>query len=169
MEGRRCKTYAIDLRQGPSGDVIRRSVRRRLAAMMYSGNCMGILVATPCTSYSVARRPAVRSSEFPMGLPTLNERDRIRVQAANFVTQCTVWLLALASRLGIPWVLENPQSSLLWKVPAIQQLSRRARTEDTLLHQCQFGTPYNKASVLRSSGMVAMWKMERICFPVAKL
>ena len=130
---------------------------------------MGIWAAPPCSSYSIARRPALRSTEYPLGLPTLNERDQLRVDAANWVTKCATLLLSLASRLGIPWVMENPQSSLIWKVPAVQQLSRRAHCEDTLLHQCQFGTPHKKNTILKSAGMVAMWKLERRCCPVLGL
>ena len=99
----------------------------------------------------------------------MNDRDQRRVDAANLVTKCAISLLTIARRLGIPWVLENPQSSLIWRLPALQQLSRRACCEDTVLHQCQFGTPYKKPTILKSSGMVAMWKLERRCCPILGL
>eukprot|EP00974_Lingulodinium_polyedra_P062860 6068391-Lingulodinium_polyedra.AAC.1 len=65
---------------GPEGDLLRGKVLRRLRRLIRTGNCLGILAAPPCTTYSIARRPALRSRQWPEGRPGLVGKDREAVR-----------------------------------------------------------------------------------------
>eukprot|EP00959_Pyramimonas_sp_CCMP1952_P017079 362654-Pyramimonas_sp.AAC.1 len=64
------EAFPFDVLQGAAGDVTRRPVQRRIRRLLAHPRCLGILLAPPCTTYSNARRPMIRSREFIEGLPT---------------------------------------------------------------------------------------------------
>ena len=133
--------------------------------MIQSGMCMGILAAPPCTTYSCARHPALRSRDYIYGLPTLNERDKAIATAADKLTHHVIALLLFASRCEVPWVVENTQTSMIWHLPRMDVLQTAEAAEGTVLHQCQFGVPWRKATILLASRMVGMQRMSRKCRP----
>eukprot|EP00974_Lingulodinium_polyedra_P086567 8388860-Lingulodinium_polyedra.AAC.1 len=58
------------------------------------------------------------------------------IGAVSFIRACL--------KLNIPGYLENPLSSMVWKVPKIQALARDARVHLCDLDMCQFKTPWRK-------------------------
>jgi hypothetical protein len=49
---------------------------------------------------------------------------------------------------GIPWLLENPLSSLPWLAPPISWLLGPLSVQQTIVHQCQYGTSLTKPTHL---------------------
>ena len=68
----------------------------------------------------LAARPPqpLRSSEFPLGLPTLpaDSKDSWRVRTANVLYKFSYRLLLHCCRFGIACSVENPTNSLFWQV-----------------------------------------------------
>ena len=65
---------------------------------------------------------ALRSDQFPMGLPTLNAAEKHRVDLANSMYWETCKLFSYCASLGILVTLENPSRSLFWLTEPFLQL-----------------------------------------------
>ena len=108
------------------------------------------MLAPPCASFSCAtNRYPVRSSRFPRGFPWLtaeNALSRIRVgnrcvdAAANYIRVCNL--------RNVPYCIENPTSSLMWKVPNLAKAILSGPHVVCKIHPCAFNTPYRKATTL---------------------
>ena len=113
-----------------------------------------IHVAPPCGTASSARgRPipehlkvqgapeprALRSMEFPMGIPGLSPAEDARVQSANKIYNIVVKLIYLSVELQIAISIENPPTSLFWHFPGMQQASHDAQLIDYEFHGCMYG------------------------------
>ena len=59
-------------------------------------------LATPCATFSIARRPAVRSKEFPLGLPELGGKTELQVRESNVLLTFSVGIIQVARRAAAP-------------------------------------------------------------------
>ena len=134
--------------------------------MMAHGSCMGLAMGPPCGTYCIACRPAKRTKQFLMGVPWLSDTDREKVEAANRVTAAALHILEWATFHGIPWICENPQTSLLWRLPRMRRLCRRAGAIPVLVHQCGYGTPWKKATIFMCFNIADPSRLEKLCRPV---
>ena len=167
LERRRHLCYAFDSLQGPAGDVLNRQVMRRIKKLIAGGGCLGICAAPPCGTYSIACRPAKRSRQYVFGLPVLTEANRRKTEHANKVTAALCEILETARRFDVPWIIENPQTSLIWRVPRLMRIAKQAKAEPVTLHQCAYGTPWRKATTLLTARMQHTSRLERLCKPAA--
>ena len=98
--------------------------------------------------------PAIRDShENLMGLPGVRVCDQRKLDLANKQADQALEYLHEAFRRGIPGYIENPQTSRLWLLPALQSLVRDRRAWYANLHMCQYGTPWEKATKLLTWGV----------------
>ena len=81
--GLRC--YPLDLNQGLKGDLLNRGVYRRILKLIRSGSCRGIFAAPPCTTYSSARHPALRTRRRFRGLQGIVGDAARQVHTANML------------------------------------------------------------------------------------
>ena len=61
----------FEIRHGPQGDVLRKPVQARIRAAVRSRRTAGVMLASPCTSFTTARnrtRGPIRSKQRPRGL-----------------------------------------------------------------------------------------------------
>ena len=80
------------------------------------------------------------------GLPGLNEKDQLKVDVAN---QLSVYLLQLckyAHRRRVPFYIENPLTSRLWKMPEMKQLMSLTHSDTVELDLCQYGEKWRKST-----------------------
>ena len=116
----------------------------------------GVCLASPCESFSIARRAppgsrmpsAVRSKEFIWGLPNLPELDAILCETGNKLCRATARIIRECEANHIPWILENPASSMLWIAPPIARILRKPTVSFTVIHQCMCGTAWKKPTGL---------------------
>lgn len=73
--------------------------------------------------------------------------------------QLTAQLCTYASQSSVPWVIENPQSSLIWHTAEFQGLCRGRDVERIVTHMCGFGTRWKKPTTLWSAGLEGIEKM----------
>ena len=101
------------------------------------------LIATPCSSFSRARRgvpaPPLRDDKFVLGLPALKPGDQEKVKTGSILCERSAALARKAKRLGELVVLENLQTSWLWKTSWMCNLQSRDKFQRDSLHQCRFG------------------------------
>ena len=104
------RVFSFDVNQGSCGDLLRLGVLRRILRLLASGQCRGIFAAPPCTTYSCARKPALRSWLRPRGVDGLVGEERRRVLEANRLIDHLVIILDRASLLEVPgwWRTPNP-------------------------------------------------------------
>ena len=126
----------FDIIDGPECDLLRAEVRRRLYRLIRHQGCLGVWWGYPCGTFSRARRGkkgmpgALRGEEgrFLYGLPGLNEKDQLKVQVANLLLTYMKSLCKYCHRRRVPFYIENPLTSRLWKMPEIHELLRLPHT-----------------------------------------
>ena len=159
--------YTFDVLQGPSGYVLRAPVRARIRKLLRSGMCLGLLAGVPCTSFSRARGGgphAIRSSERPGGLPNLSEENQRKVCEGNRLLQIAADIFLLCWRCDIPFVWENPMSSIMWLHPWATRFEDLHGIEDISLHYCAYGARWMKPTRLRTFGLHRFQDLQRKCF-----
>ena len=121
--------------------------------------------APPCSTYSQARYPRIRSSACPGGLPAsqLTAHDRDVLKYANKITKNTFHAMRELSRKGYPVTLEQPSGSLMLKVKLFKTWACESGALPTVLDYCQFGMLYRKRTCLWSSPGAFLTGLARKC------
>ena len=121
--------------------------------------------APPCSTYSQARYPRIRSSACPGGLPAsqLTAHDRTVLKYANKITHNTFHAMRELSRKGYPVTLEQPSGSLMLKLKIFKTWACESGAVPTVLDYCQFGMPYRKRTCLWSSPGAFLTGLARKC------
>lgn len=88
----------------------------------------------------------LRSDLQPMGLDGLTGTDKVKAETANITYESTCILIRLCHRLAIAVSLENPENSIFWKIPAIEELMEEIRGFMTLFDNCCHGGTRKKAT-----------------------
>ena len=110
----------------------------------------------------------LRSDAHPLGLPGLIEADRKVAGVGNDILSAVVRIIKACDESGTPWVLENPRSSFLWKMPAMRRLLLQSHVRLHDCHQCQYGCPWMTATSFMSGNCQAAPQLERVCRPVKR-
>ncbi|OLQ04162.1 hypothetical protein AK812_SmicGene12771 [Symbiodinium microadriaticum] len=123
-------------------------------------------VGLPCSTFSQARqRPGgprpLRSRLMPLGLEHRSAAEEDQLFAANELLNRSLLLMHSVINSGDD-SLENPLSSLLWQVPAVQQLKVRHRLYNVDFDQCEFGATSKKATRLLVSNALFL-QLSRTC------
>ena len=117
-----------------------------------------IWLAPPCGTSSAARgiplpgsksgpRP-LRTRKYPDGALHLAERDAARVASANALYSFSAEVFSYCQAQGIPCVVENPVSSLMWRTTWFAPLVRQKRIHWHELHACMYGSGRKKRTGL---------------------
>ena len=93
----------------------------------------GYMMEPPCTTFSIMRRPQLRSKEEPLGF---------NVQDPQTATGTA--LVSTGGRYYVPGLLETPFSSKMRHLPSWRRLERRPGISQTRTDSCRFGSPHLK-------------------------
>jgi hypothetical protein len=88
----------------------------------------------------------LRSSESPWGLDGLLEKDLSRVRTANVIMKNTITVVRAPIKARVPFIVENPQSSIMWWLPEIKAMLQHKDVVTVDTHFCQWGTRWKKAT-----------------------
>ena len=137
-------------------DIIDMEVWTRLLRIIALGLVFFLHCGTPCNTFTAARKddggpPPLRSLQWPMGLPELNDSNRALVFLGNVFLGRTVEACCKVFDLGGDFSIENPLLSLLWKTALIDQLVHDTRALALDLDQCAFGAASLKPTRLLCS------------------
>ena len=111
-----------------------------LSWMISSGRLRSFVVEPPCTTYSIMRRPALRSKFCPFGF---NIRDR-QTSVRNLLAHRALSCMYLGHRYLCPGILENPYSSLIKHLPSWNNVMRLPFASQCRSDSCRFGSPHLK-------------------------
>jgi hypothetical protein len=148
LERQGFKALRVDVQNKISLDLARPSVIEAILVLIDTGIVKAVHVAPPCSSWSRARIPALRSRHFLYGLPYLQAHQQQLVLEANKLTLHALLVVKSCVIKGIITTIENPQSSMLWDLPDWKQELLAGYT-DVDLDQCQFGAAWRKPTKWR--------------------
>lgn len=138
----------------------RESIVRRLQASVQRSGVIMVHFAPPCTTFSQARRPALRTRAHPAGLPTLATQHATQVHQANRLVAVTASVCLSLAALGVPFCIQTPQTSLFWHMPSIRRLLECEDVCTFRADMCQFGAPWRKFEV-HDFGSLRMLRVAR--------
>ena len=81
----------------------------------------------------------LRSAQKPMGVDGLEGLDKIRTETANMVYAATARIISFCVQHGIVCSVENPENSLFWLFPEIQQIMQSIGGFSISFHNCMHG------------------------------
>lgn len=110
--------------------------------MMEDGRLESYLVAPPCTSFSPACHPALRSYALPRGFNPLHPK----VHLGNCLAFVALTLLYVALRLGVFGIGEQPRRSKMRWLREWRRLVDLGATEVTLA-SCSYGSHHQKHGI----------------------
>ena len=151
-------SHIYDINKGVAYDLTDNKVLRRLERDALKGRLVAAMLATPCTSWSVARNRTnvIRSRFEPWGVrhppKPISAKDSESLRLGNLTMRSTLRLIKLFTRLGIPWALENPFSSNMWWVPALRKYWESGKAQLIVVDQCAWGRPWRKRTRILISG-----------------
>lgn len=121
--------------------------------------------APPCSTYSQARFPKIRSSSKPNGLPSkeLSAKDKRILKYANKITKNAFRTMLQLSRAGYMVSLEQPSTSLMLKVRDFKTWAHRSGAAPIIVDYCQFGMQYRKRTALWVSPAGFLDALSRKC------
>eukprot|EP00971_Amphidinium_carterae_P059255 1171678-Amphidinium_carterae.2 len=135
-----------DIKYGSQYDV--RTAGKQLCDLVVSGCVCAVALAVPCQSMTLARRPQLRTCEYPYGVPDLGDTQLELVRMGNDLLRFAVQIAELAHLHGAYFSIENPEFSWLWAMPELQSLLCRPGVERHAFRFSEFGTPYHKPTSL---------------------
>ena len=91
----------------------------------------------------------------------LAEDQRQKVAVGNAMLSFCLGLIATAVSKGLAFLVENPQNSWMWAQSACAELE--GMFGDFLVDYCRFGTPWRKATRLRTTGQLAGQRLRCNC------
>ena len=97
-----------------------------------------------CVSFSRAVTPAVRSSRFPRGLPSMRRSMKQRVKEGNVHSDFVSELVVAAEEVDALYWVENPDGSFLWHQRGYKRYKSPASRLVFRADYCRFGTSWRK-------------------------
>ena len=108
--------------------------------MIVSGHLLAFMVEPPCTSFSIMRKPALRSKLCPYGFCTSHPQTA----NGNLLAHRALQLMRLGLVNGISGILEQPFSSLMKHLPAYKHICKSPFVRCCRTDSCMFGSPHLK-------------------------
>ncbi|CAE7460074.1 unnamed protein product [Symbiodinium sp. CCMP2592] len=149
-----CWILCYDIAHSASENLRDLSVQREIVYLFEAGAFLGFFASPDCGSFSTAVVPPVRSREHPEGSPQLSGWKRDKLLQDNAQLEFLADLVRICIDNSLLYMLENPHNSWIWKQPCWSGLRSDAGPWDFSFDMCVFGTPWRKATRIRSNGQL---------------
>ena len=153
----------IDLTFSPEYDVSMPHVMSWLSYLITEHLIESFAVEPPCTTFSVMRRPALRSKDQPYGFDPLHAQTATGNSLALRGLQC----MELGRRFEVPGWLETPYSSKLKFLPPYIALRNKPETDFCRTDSCCFGSEHLKSFAFLSV-LAPLHKVRKRCACLGK-
>ena len=146
----------IDMSHDEGNNLIHKHVHENVKHILRTKKVALCGIEVVCSSWSVARRAppgsrmpkAVRQSgKFIWGLPGLNPRDNAVRRCGNIMVKNAIEYVKICLSKNIPGYIENPKTSMLWKVPWIRRQINKGVLLVNKVDFCQYGTAFKKPTI----------------------
>ena len=112
-----------------------------LTHMVSSGQVSSFMTEPPCTTFSIMRRPALRSHLCPFGFSP----HETQTSNGNLLAQRALQLMVIGLKNQVPGLLEKPLSSLLKHMPSYKSLLKSVFVRTCRSDSCMFGSIHRKS------------------------
>ena len=129
----------IDKQRNSFWDILDDGFFSWLMQLVAAGRVLYLHVGPPCTTFSLARKPALRSKRVPYGF---DAKEPKTVEGNRLFLRCLT-LLRLQFLAGHPGSLEHPATSLARYLPPMLRASG-VWLDPVKLSMCQWGAPWRK-------------------------
>lgn len=109
--------------------------------LIESGRLLAVALEPPCTTYSIIRRPALRSRLAPYGFDPGDPKTHL----GNVLFLRALQIMRKAARHQIAGLLERPFSALSKFLPPYQRLLAVPGVEEVRIDSCQYGSIHQKS------------------------
>ena len=131
----------IDLSMSPEYDLTLVHVISWLTDMVVQGRLQAFFLSPPCTTFSIMRRPRLRSIEVPFGFAPSDPQTK-----TGTVLACrSMQLMYVGARHGASGIAETPYSSYMKGLPAWQVIRGLGSSMEVRSDSCCFGSPHLKS------------------------
>jgi len=88
----------------------------------------------------------LRSTSRPWGLDKLPDKAQAHLEQGNRILVAALLVLSFLEHHHVPYLIENPLTSILWCLPEIRHLCEQPHVRTVHTHMCQWGTRWKKAT-----------------------
>lgn len=145
---------SLDTANDQNQDICSPSFLRRLKQLIRDGVIRGIWLGPPCQTWSIACRPAVRSQQCPLGLPSVPSHRQASLELGNRTMHAAAEIVQCCCAHGVPVAVENPATSLFFRAPPIEKLTQFPCHKSMNVTMCAFGARWRKIT------RVATWHVD---------
>ena len=131
----------IDLSYSVHYDLEAEFVMQWISHLLCNGLLKGIMMEPPCTTFSIMRRPRLRSKETPYGFRPHHRQTQLGTTLGKRGFQA----LHLAANEEVAGLLETPFSSSLRHLPGWDSVEADPRASSCRTDSCRFGSPHLKS------------------------
>ena len=130
----------IELSGSPEYDMSQVWLIEWLTFLVSQNRLRAFFLCPPCTTFSIMRRPALRSKLCPFGYRPHEEKTRV----GNLLAHRALQLMYVGAQNRVSGIVENPWSSFMKLLPAWRNVSNLPCAECVRADSCQFGSPHQK-------------------------
>ena len=149
------RSAVVDLAHDSKNDVLHAVTEGDFFRLLNSQLAAFLALEPVCSSWSAARRGPphsrmprrLRDRDHLWGLPGLPKNDRQHLLLGNKMVKQTLRFISAALANDIPGYVENPASSLLFKLTGFQRLVKSGKGFLVRCDFCQYGTPWRKPTI----------------------
>jgi len=139
----------IELSDSPAYNLEEINLVHWILHMLKVNRFKSIMLEPPCTSFSAAAHPAVRSYSMPRGFDEKNEKTR----RGNTLAFRCIAIAGAAGYYNRPCLLEQPFLSKMAWLSAWRFLVRCKGWKEAVVASCAFGSPHLKQFRLLTKGL----------------
>ncbi len=130
----------IELSMSPEYDMSQVWLIEWLTYLVSQKRLKAFFLCPPCTTFSIMRRPALRSKIFPFGFVPSEEKT----QVGNLLAHRALQLMFVGAQNEIGGIVENPWSSFMKLLPAWKHVNGLPCAQCVRADSCRFGSPHQK-------------------------
>ena len=131
----------IDLSFSEEYDVAFVHVANWLSFMLGAGALLSFIVEPPCTTFSIMRKPPLRSRLCPFGFDV----HHVQTKNGNLLASRALQLMHVGYVNQVTGLLETPFTSLLKHLPSFQALLRKPQVDQCRTDSCMLGSIHQKS------------------------
>eukprot|EP00438_Fugacium_kawagutii_P020864 Skav209436 [mRNA] locus=scaffold805:189644:194096:- [translate_table: standard] len=131
----------IDLSRSEELNLAWDHVAAWLTWMISEKRILGFFGSPPCTTFSIMRRPRLRSKQCSLGFNPKEPKTLL----GNTLGCRACQLLYVAWVNGLVGMLENPFSSYMKHLPAWRIVCSKSEVSEVRCDSCRFGSPHQKS------------------------
>ena len=140
VEGAVCPIVSLDLSRADG--------QKHFLSLLNEPSLVYVHLSPPCGTAVRTAEAALRDDLHPHGRPSLKGADKVRVNQANRLFEFFARACKIMYMRGILFSVEGPLQSFLWSTTWWREFLADVPIFVTTLHQCMFGHPRKKATLL---------------------